>query len=147
MTIANKHHPYSGVTDIWINIILQGNNLTTRHTWVTQAPRGPPFAMTIKELDRILPRPSDISHMKTSMGSPWVTRTLSYYTSMKWGKVSSNSATIKVTKFVGPHKSCMWQYIINLIHQSQTTGPQLTQAGATTLELWIWHLTTLNLPI
>jgi hypothetical protein len=28
-----------GVVKIWINITLQDNNLTIRHTWATQAPR------------------------------------------------------------------------------------------------------------
>jgi hypothetical protein len=45
------------------------------------------------------------------------------------GEVSSNSVTGEVTKFVGPHKSLMHQYIINLAHRGQTIGPQLTQAG------------------
>jgi hypothetical protein len=32
---------------------------------------------------------------------------------MKWGKVSSNSATVEATKFAGNYKSHMRQYIIN----------------------------------
>jgi hypothetical protein len=78
-------------------------------------------------------------------GHLWVARTLSHYTSMKRGKVSSNSTTVEATKFVGPHKSCMCQYIINLVPRGQMIGPQSTRMGATTSELWIWHQTTLNL--
>jgi hypothetical protein len=53
---------------------------------------------------------------------------------MKYSGVSSNSVTIEATKFVGPHKSRMCQYLINLVHWGQTIGPQSTQAGATTFE-------------
>jgi hypothetical protein len=53
---------------------------------------------------------------------------------MKYSGVLSNSATIEATKFAGPHKLYMRQYIINLVHRGQTISPQLTQAGATTFE-------------
>jgi hypothetical protein len=52
--------------------------------------------------------------------------------SVKYSGVSSNSATIEATKFVGPYESGMHQYIINLIHWGLTIGPQSTQVGATT---------------
>jgi hypothetical protein len=52
--------------------------------------------------------------------------------SVKYSGVSSNSATIEATKFVGLHESRMHHYIINSVHRDQTIGPQLTQAGATT---------------
>jgi hypothetical protein len=39
------------------------------------------------------------------------------------GRVSSNSATDKATKFVGPHKSRMCQYIIKLAHLGQAICP------------------------
>jgi hypothetical protein len=54
--------------------------------------------------------------------------------SMKYSGVLSNSAITEATKFTGPHKSRMRQYIINLVHQGQTIGPELTQAGATIFE-------------
>jgi hypothetical protein len=44
---------------------------------------------------------------------PWVAVALSQYTSIKYGGVSSNSEAVEAIKFVGPHKSCMRQYIIN----------------------------------
>jgi hypothetical protein len=95
----------------------------------------PPFVMMIKQSGRVLPRPSAVFHVKTSMGSLWVAQTLSQCTSVKRGKVSSNLVTVEATKFARPHKSRMCQYIINLVHQGQTIGPRSTQAGATTLEL------------
>jgi hypothetical protein len=39
------------------------------------------------------------------------------------GEVSSNSVTVEATKFAGPYKSRMHQYIIKLAHQGQTIGP------------------------
>jgi hypothetical protein len=42
---------------------------------------------------------------------------------MKYNGVSFNSATVEATKFVGLHKFCMRQYIINLVQRGQTIGP------------------------
>jgi hypothetical protein len=55
----------------------KGNNLTTRHMRTMKANELLPFAMTIKELGRVLPCPSAIFCVKTSRGSLWVARTLS----------------------------------------------------------------------
>jgi hypothetical protein len=54
-----------------------------------------------------------VFHMITPPGHPWVAHTLSQCTFVKLGMISSNSMTIEATKFVGPHKSSMHQYIIN----------------------------------
>jgi hypothetical protein len=51
-----------------------------------------------------------------------------------YSEVSSNSVAVEATKFGGPHKYRMRQYIINLVHWGQMIGPQLTQAAATTFE-------------
>jgi hypothetical protein len=69
--------------------------------------------MTVKESGWVLPHPSVVFHVKTLTGSPWVVWTLSHCTFVKLGKLSSNSATVKATKFAGPHKSHMHQYIID----------------------------------
>jgi hypothetical protein len=45
------------------------------------------------------------------------------YTPERYGRVSSSSATDEATKFAGPHKSRMHQYIIELAHWGQTIGP------------------------
>jgi hypothetical protein len=66
----------------------------------------------VKELGRVLPHPSDIIHVYASMDTPWVAQTLSHCAPVKRGNVSSNSVTHKATKFVGPHKFRMCQYII-----------------------------------
>jgi hypothetical protein len=55
----------------------KGNNLTTRHTRATKANKWQPFAMTIKESGRVIPRPSAIFYVKTLSSSPWLARTLS----------------------------------------------------------------------
>jgi hypothetical protein len=76
--VKNPSSISEDVTEIRINSQpCKGNNLTTRHTSATKANVWPPFTMTIKESGRILPRLSAIFHVKTSRGSPWVTRTLS----------------------------------------------------------------------
>jgi hypothetical protein len=79
LNAANKPSSISeDVVEIRINSQLcKGNNLTTRHTRTMKENEWPPFAMTIKESGRVLPRPSAILHVKTSKGSPWVARTLS----------------------------------------------------------------------
>jgi hypothetical protein len=40
----------------------------------------------------------------------------------RYGRVSSNSVTNEASKFAGPHKSRMHQYIIELAHQGQMIG-------------------------
>jgi hypothetical protein len=103
-----------GVTKIQINI-----HLTREITWQhdTREPRRhhewPPFAMTIKESAQVLYRPSTCLAHDNLDEHLWVAHTLSECTSVKRGKVSSNSATVEATKFAGPHKSHMRQYIIN----------------------------------
>jgi hypothetical protein len=52
-----------------------------------------------KESGRVLPHPSAIFHAYASANTTWVARTLSHYTPVKRGKVSSNSLTHKATKF------------------------------------------------
>jgi hypothetical protein len=112
-------------------ITLQGINLTTRHTWATKATRVATFHKDYQRVEPSTSYPSAVFHAKTLIGSPWVTRTLPKCHPTQRG-VSSNSTTIKATKFTGPRESRMRQYIINLVHRGQMIGPQSTQAGATT---------------
>jgi hypothetical protein len=44
-------------------------------------------------------------------------------TPLRYGGIASVSATNEATKFVGPHKSRMRQYIIELAHRGQAIGP------------------------
>jgi hypothetical protein len=73
---------------------------------------------TVKKSGRVLPHPSVVFHTYAPTDTPWVTRTLSYCTPMKRGKVSSNSATHEATKFTGLHISRKRQYAIKLAHRS-----------------------------
>jgi hypothetical protein len=88
------------VTEIRINSQpCKGINLTT---WNTQAQRALRLATihgVSKKPCRVLPRSSAIFHGYASVDIPWVARTLSHYTSVKCGKVSSNSLMHEVTQF------------------------------------------------
>jgi hypothetical protein len=78
----------------------------------------------IKESGRVAPLPSARLPCDTTRwaicGWPVHYLGIRHY---RRGEGSSNSATIEATKFVGPHKSRMHQYIIKLAHRSQTIGP------------------------
>jgi hypothetical protein len=52
-----------------------------------------------KKSGRVLPRPSAMFHAYASVDTPWVAWTLSHYTPVKQGTVSSNLSTHKATKF------------------------------------------------
>jgi hypothetical protein len=105
---------YEGVMEIQINIHL-AREITwqhdTRESW--RHHKWTPFAMTIKESGRVLSHPSACLPSDNLDKYPWVAHTLSQCTSIKRGKVSSNSVTVEATKFAEPHKSHMHQYIIN----------------------------------
>jgi hypothetical protein len=47
----------------------------------------------------VLPHPSAVFHAYAPADIPWVAQTLSHYTSVKWGKVSSNSSKYEATQF------------------------------------------------
>jgi hypothetical protein len=95
LNTANKPSRMSeGVTEIQINNQpCKGINLTTRHTQARRAPRVATIHDMTKKSGRVLPHPSAIFHTYALTDTPWVARTLSCYTSMKRGKVSSNSST------------------------------------------------------
>jgi hypothetical protein len=101
LNIANKPSPMSeGVAEIQINNQpSKGINLTTWHTWATEATRVATVHDVVKESGRILPRPSVVFHVYASGDTLWVAWTLSHCTPMKWGKVSSNPSTHEATKF------------------------------------------------
>jgi hypothetical protein len=101
LNTANKPSPMSeDVAEIRINNQpCKGINLTTWHTQAQRAPRVATIHDVTKKPGRVLPRPSAIFHAYASADTPWVARTLSYYTSVKCGKVSSNSSTHEATQF------------------------------------------------
>jgi hypothetical protein len=53
----------------------------------------------VKESGWVLPHRSDIFHVYTSADTPWVAWTLSHFTSVKWGKVSSNPSAHEDIEF------------------------------------------------
>jgi hypothetical protein len=77
----------------------------------------------------------------------WVAHTLSQSTSWRYGRVSSNSATVEATKFAGPHKYHMHQYIIELVHWAKRSILNRLRQTIPPSKLQIWKFSTLNLPI
>jgi hypothetical protein len=101
LNIANKPSPMSeAVADIQIyNQPCKGINLPTWHMRAMMATRVATVHDAVKESSRIRPHPSTIFHMYASADTLCVARTLSHYTPMKWGKVSSNPSAHEATKF------------------------------------------------
>jgi hypothetical protein len=66
--------------------------------------------MTIKESSRTHLNLVHVFHAYASADTPWVAHALSLILSMRYGRVSSNSATDEANKFAGPQKSHMRQY-------------------------------------
>jgi hypothetical protein len=85
------------------------------------------------------PYPSDVFHVYATADTPWVGQTLSHCTSVKSSGVSSNTATVEATKFVGPHKSHMHQYIIKCLFIWTQPARALNDTGGG------YHLGALNL--
>jgi hypothetical protein len=98
---ANKPSPMSkGLTEIRINSQpCKGINMTTWHTQARRAPRVATIHDVTKKPGRVLPHPSALFHAYASADTPWVARRLCHYTSVKWGKVLSNSSTHEATQF------------------------------------------------
>jgi hypothetical protein len=101
LNIVNKPSPMSeGVIKIQINSQpCKGINLTTRHTWATEATRAATVNDEAKKSGRVLPCTSVIFHTYALADTPWVAWTLSHCTPMKWDKASSNSSSHEATKF------------------------------------------------
>jgi hypothetical protein len=98
LNTVNKPSPMSeGVVEIRINNQpCKGINLTTWHTQAQRPPRVATIHNVTKKPGRVLPRPSVVFHVYASVDTPWVAQTLSRYTSMKWGKVSSTPRHTKL---------------------------------------------------
>jgi hypothetical protein len=84
------------------------------------------FHIDYQRVESAPPYPSVIFHAKTSPGSPCVAE---HYPNVirKYSGVSSNSAAVKATNFVGPHKSHMLQYTTQCLLQHGTTDMVLNQ--------------------
>jgi hypothetical protein len=137
----SKPSPISGgVMGIQINNTpCKGWNLTTEHTWAMKAPRVATVHDDYQRGEPGPPYPSAVFHTYASVDTPWVAWTVSHYTSMRKGGVPSNSATVEGTKFAGPYKSHMRQYIIKcLFIQTQPMWALIDTGGG-------YHLAALNL--
>ncbi len=86
----------------------------------------PQFMMSIKESSQAHLMLVQVFHAIprwASVGRP----TLSHCTPVRYGGVSSNSATVEATKFAGPHKSLMRQYTTQCLLQQGTTDAVLNR--------------------
>jgi hypothetical protein len=82
------------------------DNMT--HAGPPRSHKRPQLATTIEESGRVPPFSCAHLSRDTSLGYPWVAHTL--YPGIhlcRKGQVSSNSATVEATKFMGLHKSHM----------------------------------------
>jgi hypothetical protein len=106
------------------------NNLTSWNTWATKATRMTTFHddyQRVRTESYLALVPSSTWYLD---GHPWVTWTLSHYTFVKWGKISSNSATVEATNFARPRKSRIHQYIINACcNRAQPTRSLIDTSG------------------
>jgi hypothetical protein len=86
--------------------------------------------MTIKESSRTHLNLVHIFHAYASVDTPWVAHALSLILSMRYGRVSSNSATEEASKFAGPQKSRMQQYTTqSLFIQTQPVYALIDTSG------------------
>jgi hypothetical protein len=71
----------------------KGINLRRQQTQAWRAPRVAIIHDVTKKPGRVLPQSSAVFHAYALVDTPWVVQTLSHYTSVMCGKVSSNSST------------------------------------------------------
>jgi hypothetical protein len=62
------------------------------------------FMMTIKESSQAHLTLVHVFHVYASADTPWTAHALSRVSPVRYGRVSSNLATVEASKFVGPHK-------------------------------------------
>jgi hypothetical protein len=128
-----------------ISHLTRKNNLTTRHTWTIQVLWVTTFRINYQRVESGPPYPSAVFHVKTSLGSPCMARTLSQWHPWSTAGCRPTQRPSKLLSLRDPINLICISTQLNLVHRGQTIGPESTQAGDTTLELWIRHQTTLNL--
>jgi hypothetical protein len=75
------------------------------------------------------------SSMRYLGGHPWVAHALSLPRSIRYGRISFISETDDTTKFEGPHKSHMCQYIIKcFFNRAQPTRALIDTGGGYNLQ-------------
>jgi hypothetical protein len=103
------------------------NNLTTWHTWATEATWVATVHDAIKESGRVLPCPSAIFHAYASVDTPWVANTIPYNNHEEVG-YRPTQWHLKLLSLWDPIKSCMCRYTT----QTCSSGPDdwsLTDTG------------------
>jgi hypothetical protein len=112
----------------------KGINLTTWHPRARRAPRAATVHDAVKELGgSYLTLVPSSTHMPRRTHRGWPKH---YPIVHLWSEVRYRQTRWHM-KLLNLQDSRMRQYIIKLAYQSQTINPSSTQAGATTLELWI----------
>jgi hypothetical protein len=106
MTATGKCYPYLRViAETRANLNL-ARVITRQHD--TRRPKGHHrwqlFTTTIKESSRAHLTLVHVFHAYASVDTPWTAHALSRVSPVRYGRVSSNSATVKASKFVRPHK-------------------------------------------
>jgi hypothetical protein len=98
---ANKPSLISeSATEIQIsNQPRKGINLTTRHTQAWRAPRVATIHDEVKEMIRAHLTLVHVFHAFASANTPWVAHALSHFTSVRYGRIASVSATHVATQF------------------------------------------------
>jgi hypothetical protein len=88
------------VTEIWINSQpCKGINLTTRHTQARRASRVSTIHDEVKEMIRAHLTLVHVFHAYASADTSWVAHALSYYTSIRYGRIVSVSVVHDATQF------------------------------------------------
>jgi hypothetical protein len=101
LNTANKPSPMSeAVKEIRIDSKpCKAINPTTRHTQAKRAPRVATIHDEVKEMIRAHLTLVHILHAYASADTPWVAHALSHYTSIRYGRIASISATHDTTQF------------------------------------------------
>jgi hypothetical protein len=91
---------FESVTEIRIhNQPCKSINLTTRQTQAQRAPRVATIHDEVKEMIRAHLTLVHVFHAYDSADTPWVAHALSYFTSVRYGRIDSISAAHDATQF------------------------------------------------
>jgi hypothetical protein len=103
---ANKRHSFLRVSQRFKSIVNIVREITWQHD--TRGPRRhhewQQLMTTIKESSRVHLTLVYVFHVYASADTPWVAHALSRVSPMRYGRVSSKSATVEASKFAGPKK-------------------------------------------
>jgi hypothetical protein len=116
-----------GVAEIRINNQpCKGINLTTRHTQAQRAPRVATIHNEVKEMIRAHLTLVNVFHAYASADTPWVAHALSHFTPVRYGRITSISATHDATQF-GDSICPIYISIFQMLVQQGSTDMGLNQ--------------------